>query len=159
MEVKPDATAEIDSPALARLRGAWGAAIREVIRFRGEESVVVEAGSIGPVCRFLKDDPDLRFEMLTDLCGVHFMDRDYAYEVVYHLYSFKHNRRLRLKARLGPEERIASVTSVWSAADWHEREAYDLVGMVFEGHPDLRRILMPEDYDLHPLRRDFPLNG
>jgi NADH-quinone oxidoreductase subunit C len=87
------------------------------------------------------------------------MDRDYAYEVVYHLYSFKHNRRLRLKARLGPEERIASVTSVWSTADWHEREAYDLVGIVFEGHPDLRRILMPEDYDQHPLRRDFPLNG
>jgi NADH-quinone oxidoreductase subunit C len=147
------------SPALSGLRERWGLAIRETSEFRGEETVVVDPGSIVPVCRFLRDEETLRFAMLSDLCAIHYLDRDYAYEVVYLLYSFKLNRRLRLKVRLAEGGAVASVTPVWPAADWLERESYDLVGVRFEGHPDLRRILMPEDYDRHPLRRDFHLSG
>ena len=148
-----------ESPALARLREKFGHGIREVVHFRGEETAILEPVSLLVVCRFLKEDPALAFVLLSDLCGTHFLDRDHQYEVNYMLYSFKLNRRLRLKVRLRPGERIPSVTSVWSTANWHEREAYDLIGVPFEGHPDLRRILMPEDYDQHPLRRDFPLAG
>jgi NADH/F420H2 dehydrogenase subunit C len=147
------------SPALQALRGSWAGAIRESSEFRGEETVVIDPASIVPVCRSLRDDEALQFAMLTDLCAIHYLDRDYTYEVVYLLHSFKLNRRLRLKVRLGQEAVVASVTPVWPAAEWMEREAYDLVGVRFEGHPDLRRILMPEDYDRHPLRRDFHLSG
>jgi NADH-quinone oxidoreductase subunit C len=147
------------SPALRALRERWAGAIRDTSEFRGEETAIVDPGSIIPICRFLRDDAALQFAMLADLCAIHYLDRDYTYEVVYLLYSFKLNRRLRLKVRLAEDGAAASVTQVWPAADWLEREAYDLVGVRFEGHPDLRRILMPEDYDRHPLRRDFHLYG
>ena len=157
MEVRPAESAPEDSPALERLRQRWGGALLETVRFRGEETAIVDGAAILEVCRFLKEDAACQFDMLTDVCGVHFLDRDYAFEVVYHLYSFRFNRRLRLKVRLGAQGRVPSVTSLWPTADWHEREVYDMVGVGFDGHPDLRRILMPEDYDRHPLRRDFDL--
>lgn len=157
MDVKAGAGSGEDSPAVRRLRERWGDAVREVAHFRAEETVIVDPAVVPEVCRFLRDDPGCEFAMLSDLCAVHYLGRDYAYEVVYHLYSFKFNRRLRLKARLREGQAVASVTPVWSTANWHEREAYDLVGVRFDGHPDLRRILMPEDFDQHPLRRDFPL--
>jgi NADH-quinone oxidoreductase subunit C len=97
--------------------------------------------------------------MLADLTAIHFLDRDWEYEVLYHLYSFRSNSRLRVKVRLAETNHVATVTGVWSGADWQEREAFDMVGVVFDGHPDLRRILMPEDFEFHPLRRDFPLEG
>jgi NADH-quinone oxidoreductase subunit C len=159
MEMTPPPAAGAGSRAVARLRERHPTSVLEVGIFRGEETVIVQPRSIVEVCRFLKEEPALAFHMLSDLCGVHFLDRDYTYEVVYQLYSFKNNRRLRLKVRLGKGETVPSVTVVWPGADWLEREAYDLVGIRFEGHPDLRRILMPEDYDEHPLRRDFPLSG
>jgi NADH/F420H2 dehydrogenase subunit C len=147
------------SAPLQALRERWKEAILGSAGFRGEETAIVEGGAIVPVCRFLRDDAGLRFAMLVDLCATHYLDRDYTYEVVYLLHSFTLNRRLRLKVRLAEDEAVASVTPVWPAAEWLEREAYDLVGVRFEGHPDLRRILMPEDYDRHPLRRDFHLSG
>ena len=94
-----------------------------------------------------------------DLCAIHWMDREYSYEVVYLLHSFARTQRIRLKVRLGEEGRVETMTGVHPGANWHEREAYDLVGVVFEGHPDLRRILMPEEYDAFPLRKDFPMKG
>lgn len=127
--------------------------------FRGEETVEIHAADVPKLCRVLHDDPAFRFDFLTDLCGVHFPDRPLPYAVVYHLYCFSGKRRLRLKAWAGEGESVPSVTGIWSGANWHEREAFDLVGIRFEGHPDLRRILMPEDFDGFPLRKDFPVEG
>jgi NADH-quinone oxidoreductase subunit C len=127
--------------------------------FRGEETIEIRAADVVPVCRVLRDDPALGFDFLTDLCGVHYPDRDTPYAVVYHLYSFARKTRLRVKAWLGGDATIATVTGIWPGAEWHEREAFDLVGIRFEGHPDLRRILMPDGFDGHPLRKDFPVEG
>lgn len=155
--MKPGQAEQEESATLRRLREQRGGAIVEVGLFRGEETAIIDPAAVVDVCRFLKEDAGCEFVLLSDLCGVHYMDREYEYEVVYHLYSFKFNRRLRLKARLSAPPLISSVTPVWATANWHEREVFDLVGVSFEGHPDLRRILMPEDYDRHPLRRDFQL--
>jgi len=127
--------------------------------FRGEVTLVVAPSRIVGIGRFLKLDPDFSFDLLTDLTGIHFTDRDHEYEVVYLLYSYRNNCHLRLKIRLAETNHAPTVTGVWKTADWHEREAYDLVGIVFDGHPDLRRILMPDDFEFHPLRKDFPLEG
>ncbi len=144
---------------VARLRAEHAEAIHEVVHDRGEWTVIVDPAQIVAVCRFLRDDARTQMVFPVDVCAIHWMDRPWEYEVVYHLYSFLLNERIRLKCRVGSAGRIASVTSVFPGADWHEREAYDLVGVRFDGHPDLRRILMPEDYDAHPLRRDFPVKG
>ena len=141
-----------------KIRERFGDALREVIYFRGEETLVVDPARIVEICRFLKEDPELDFDMLLDITGIHFLEREYSYEVVYLLLSLKRRQRLRLRARLGEEGEIDTVTGVWGTANWHEREAFDLVGIRFRGHPDLRRIIMPEDYVGHPLRKDFPLD-
>ena len=140
-----------------KVRERFGAALREVVYFRGEDTLVVAPESILEICRFLKEDPEMSFDLLVDVTGIHYLEREYSYEVVYHLLSLARRRRLRLRARLGEAGEIDSVTSVWRGADWHEREAFDLVGIRFKGHPDLRRILMPEDFEGHPLRKDFAL--
>ena len=113
------------------------------------------------MARYLHDDPDLYFDYLVDVCGVDYLGKkEKRFEVVYHLYSVKHRHAIRLKAEVGEEEPVIdSVTSVWVGAGWHEREAFDLYGIRFNGHPDLRRILMPEDWEGHPLRKDYPLKG
>ena len=145
--------------AVTRLRETFGPAILDAVHALGEWTVIVDPLRIVDVCTFLRDDAELAMVYPVDVCATHWMDLDYEYEVVYHLYSFRMNERLRLKCRLGPAGRIASVSSVYPGANWNEREAFDLVGVKFDGHPDLRRILMPEDYDAHPLRRDFPVKG
>ena len=141
------------------LKTKFGEAIGVKIFFRGETTILVELSAIVDACRYLKEDPGHAFTMLIDLCGTHYMDQDYEYEVDYYLHSFKHNARLRLKLRLHETNHAPTITDVWATAGWHEREAFDLVGIIFDGHPDLRRILMPEDFEFHPLRRDFPLEG
>ena len=141
------------------LRERFGDAILESHDFRGDETVAVPADRILDVLEFLTKEPSLALDFLTDLCGVHYPEREYRYEVVYHLYSFDHNRRLRVKARIFKGESCPSSVPVFRSANWMEREAFDMVGIRFEGHPDLRRILLPDDYDGHPLRRDFPLTG
>ena len=140
-----------------KVRERLGEALRDVVYFRGEDTLVVDSARILDLCRFLREDPEMKFDLLVDITGIHYLERDYSYEVVYHLLSLSRRRRLRLRVRLGEEGEIDSVASVWRTADWHEREAFDLVGIRFKGHPDPRRILMPEDYDGHPLRKDFPL--
>jgi NADH-quinone oxidoreductase subunit C len=114
----------------------------------------VEAGKIGAVCLFLRDEERLQFDYLSCLSGVDY-DKDNL-AVVYHLYSFALNHKLVLKVIIPKSDpKVPTVSNIWVAAEWHEREAYDLMGMIFENHPDLRRILLPEDWDGHPLRKDF----
>jgi NADH-quinone oxidoreductase subunit C len=140
-----------------KVRERFGAALRDVVYFRGEDTLLIAPEKIVEVCRFLKEDPEMAFDLLLDITGIHYLEREYSYEVVYHLLSLARRRRLRLRVRLGEEGEIDSVIPVWRGADWHEREAYDLVGIRFKGHPDLRRILMPDDFEGHPLRKDFAL--
>ncbi|HEU4400669.1 MAG TPA: NADH-quinone oxidoreductase subunit C [Candidatus Polarisedimenticolia bacterium] len=144
---------------LDRLRERFPGAILEVGEFRGEITVIVPKERIAEIALYLRDDPEADFDMLSDLTGLHYLDREYDYEVVYHLRSLARNHRLRLKVRLVEREAVPSVTPVWPAANWQEREAFDLVGIRFQGHPDLRRIIMPEDYQAHPLRKDFDVEG
>src|SRR5262249_40793610 len=122
--------------AAARIAERFPGALLSTSFHRGEASALIVPERVVEVCRFLKEEPGLEFTMLVDLCATHWMDREYSYEVVYLLHSFAHNGRIRLKSRLGEEGRIATMTGVHPGADWHEREAFDLVGVVFEGHPD-----------------------
>lgn len=141
-------------------RARFGAALGEPKTFRGETSLTVDRGSIVALCEVLRDDDNLAFDFLADLCGVDRHPSAPRFEVVYHLYSVRHGHRLRLKVPLAEEDPVIdSVTGVWETADWHERECFDLFGIRFRNHPDLRRILLPEDFEGHPLRKDFPLEG
>lgn len=135
---------------------AWIVDVKDAL---GEVTVTVPRESILMVCQTLKTTH--KFDMLADLCGA---DRgpedDPRFEVNYHLFSTKHKNRLRLKVLLTEDEpKVESVVSVWKTANWHERETYDLLGVIFENHPDLRRILLPSDFDGHALRKDYPLRG
>ncbi|MBF0165446.1 MAG: NADH-quinone oxidoreductase subunit C [Magnetococcales bacterium] len=107
----------------------------------------------------LRDDPALNFHQMIDLAGVHYPERDKPLEAVYQLLSVYKNHRLRVKCAIAEGEALPSITPLWSCADWYEREAYDLLGILFSGHPDLRRILNEYDFDGHPLRKDFPVTG
>jgi NADH-quinone oxidoreductase subunit C len=142
-----------------RLKERFPGVALEEKTFRGETTVTVPKGQILGIGRFLASEPELAFRMLTDLFGIDHHPRTPRFGVVYQLYSMKQNLRLRLKVRLGEGEAAPSVVSVWKAADWLEREAYDLFGIPFENHPDLRRILLWEGFEGHPLRKDFPLEG
>ncbi len=133
--------------------------VLSVSSFRGNVSVTLRKDKIVKICQYLHDEPTLCFDYLVDLCGVDYIGKTPRYEVVYHLYSMRHYHKIRLKVPIGEGESVESVTRIWKAADWNEREAYDLVGIRFAEHPDLRRILMPEDFVGHPLRKDFPLKG
>ena len=145
---------------LARLAERFpGAAIRrhtgEAIRDLGIE---VPADRLVEIATFLRDDHDHNFEMLSWIAGVDWLPRDPRFEVVYGLLSISHRQRLNLRVKVGEENpRVPSVTSVWPTADWHERETWDFYGIEFTGHPDLRRILLPEDWVGWPLRKDSPL--
>jgi NADH-quinone oxidoreductase subunit C/D len=142
-----------------KLKKQFPDAIVDSLSFRGEETVVVKHDAILPVCQFLAADSSLSFDFLTDICGVDYPDREKRFEVVYHLYSMKRKTRLRLKTAVGEGESLSTVESVWKAASWFEREAYDMLGLTFEGHHDLRRLLTWEGYEGHPLRKDFPTKG
>ena len=143
--------------AIRTLQTRFADAIREVGAFREQHWAVVDAARWLEVARFLRDDPATSFDVLLDVTAVHWPDRELPMEVVAHLYSHARNDVLRLKARVPDRGPIASLTPLWDSADWNEREAFDMFGVVFTGHPDLRRILMPEDYTDHPLRKEFPL--
>jgi NADH/F420H2 dehydrogenase subunit C len=145
--------------AAAALRAQMPEAVLGIVEYKGETTVLVDPPRIIDACRFLREKPDLGFIMLIDLCATHWVDREYSYEVAYLLHSFLRNERIRLKVRLSEKGRVDTVTTIFPGADWLEREAYDLVGVVFDGHPDPRRILMPDDYDEFPLRKDFPVKG
>jgi len=159
-EAAPDPLkAEVPSVALDRLRTAHAAALGEVSYHARQVSVRIAPASLLSVLRFLRDDEACRFDLLIDLCGVDWVAPLERFEVNYHLYSIPRGHFLRLKARFGEGEAAPSATSIWSTADWFEREIFDLFGLSFAGHPDLRRILLPEDWRGHPLRKEYPLAG
>lgn len=147
------------SRTVQRLRERFPDAVREVTLFRDEVTVVVAREALLDACRFLRDDPEEGYAFLVDICGVDRLGRRPRFDVVYHLLSIPHARRLRLKVQVDEGEPVDSVTPIWTGANWFEREAYDLVGIPFRGHPDLQRILMPEDWEGHPLRRDYPMES
>ncbi len=148
----------------------FGDAVSHVLAAHGELTLEIKREQVGKVCRQLRDDPDFAFSQLSDLCGVdYFTYRQEAAEgrrqgprfaVVYQLLSLKYNHRLRLRSFLDDElPLVTSVVDIWNSANWYEREAFDLFGIVFEGHPDLRRILTDYGFIGHPFRKDFPLSG
>jgi NADH-quinone oxidoreductase subunit C len=145
--------------AIKKLQEKFPNSILEVKTFRGEVNVTVQKRDIFEICKFLYSDSDLQYHVLTDLCGVDFFPEPPRFEVVYLLYSMKSNQRLRLKTKVGEAESVSSVESIWKAANWLEREVYDLFGIPFENHPDLRRILLWDGFEGYPLRKDFPVEG
>jgi len=156
------ATSEIaPSPlaaALQRERPEW---LKKIIEALGETTIIVPREHIAVASSFLKTTPGYEFNFLADLCG---FDRgpeeEPRFEVNYHLFSTTKHHRVRLKVLLGEDDlRVPTVSSVWRTANWHERETYDLFGVIFDGHPDLRRILLPDDWQGYALRKDFPLRG
>ena len=125
----------------------------------GELCVQAPRDAVLAVLTFLRDDPQCRFSVLCDICGVDYPDRSMRFDVVYNLLSMAHNHRIRVKVETDEEEPVPSCVGVFSAAGWWEREAWDLYGIYFSDHPDLRRILTDYGFDGHPLRKDFPLTG
>jgi len=146
--------------AVEKLKERFPDSILDVSFFRGETTIVVKKEDIIEISSFLCNDADLSYNFLSDLCCVDYMGREPRFEVVYHLFSIKRKKRLRIKAPISSNHQvISSVYSVWKTADWLERECYDMYGIGFEDHPDLRRILLPDDWEGHPLRKDYPLKG
>ena len=145
---------------LEKLNAQFSGAIESVNEYRDELTVVVKKSKIRDICFLLRDDAELRFDSLRDVCGTDYYRPDDRYEVVYNLYSIPNKFRLRLKIRVDESDlHVDSVVPVWSTADWEERETYDMFGIEFDGHPDLRRIYMPDEFEYYPLRKDFPLMG
>ena len=143
---------------IAALREKCSRAIEEVLSFRGETTLVVAASALLEICQLLRHDPSLDYSFLVDLAAVDYHPQQPRFGVSYLLHARKNNARLRLRVLLpGHKPRLASVSAVWPAAEWPEREAFDLMGIEFTGHPDLRRILMPADWEGHPLRKDYAL--
>ena len=126
---------------------------------RGELTLRVQAGAIARVLAYLRDGPNCQFKILLDVCGVDYPEREERFEVVYHLLSPRQNQRIRVKLRTGETMPVPSVTAVFASAMWYEREAWDMYGIYFSDHPDLRRLLTDYGFEGHPLRKDFPQTG
>jgi len=166
-------TPSIPPLSVQKLESALGDALWDVVEYRGEWTVTVRKEAIHTALALLKNDPELRYDHLSDLTAVDYLKLSETrarlggarYAVVYHLYSHRNAkdgalRRLRVKAPVFEEDlRIQSVCDLWRVANWLEREVWDMFGIAFVGHPDLRRILMPEDFGSHPLRKDYPVQG
>ncbi|HSE38352.1 MAG TPA: NADH-quinone oxidoreductase subunit C [Blastocatellia bacterium] len=145
-------------PLIDRIRERFGEAITEAVATLGQQILRVKKDSYVGLCNFLHDDQESLFDMCTDLTAIHWPDRSgQEFEVVILLYSVPKNRRLRVKVSLADGEACPSVTPIWAGADWMEREVFDMFGIRFDGHPDLRRILLPEDWPGHPLRKEYPI--
>jgi NADH-quinone oxidoreductase subunit C len=150
----------LKNSAVEQLREWDSQSVAEVIEFRGETTIVVPRERLVRASEYLKAEPSLLFSFLSDISPVDRFPLEPRFEVNYHLLSIDRKERLRLKVRLpGRDPVIPSVTAVWPTANWHEREAFDLFGIQFQGHPDLRRILMPDEWEGYPLRRDYPTEG
>lgn len=146
----------LDPVELARL--TLKEAVLDVTEFRGETTITVDPAHIVDVCRFFRDTEGLEYIFLSDITAIDYFPQEPRFALSYHLYSMLYTRRLRIKVFLpGDDPRLPSVTSVWPSADWEEREAFDMMGIIFDGHPSLRRVLMPDDWEGHPQRKDYPL--
>lgn len=142
-----------------RIASALGSAVTGVKVAVGELTLSAEAARINDVLAYLRDDPECLFINFIDICGVDYPAREKRFDVVYHLLSPRHNRRIRVKVQTDESTPVPSAIPVFPAANWFEREAYDLVGILFSGHPDMRRILTDYGFEGHPLRKDFPMTG
>jgi NADH-quinone oxidoreductase subunit C len=145
---------------IAKIRAWRPETIAELISFRGEITVVVRRDHLLPLAEFMRDTPDLAFTYLSDVTGVDRFPIEPRFELNYHLLSLSRRETIRLRVRLpGDDAVIETVISVWPTANWHEREIFDLFGIRFEGHPNLRRMLLPDDWEGYPLRKDYPVEG
>lgn len=152
----PKPTDASEHPLVKKLKAQFGAGVGDASEFIGQLSVYVNADQIVAVCDYLKSDRETSFNYLSDLTCVHYPDRREApFEMVYNLFSIDENERVRLKVRV--RNSVDSVTGIWPSANWCEREVFDLFGVTFANHPDLRRLLLPPDWEGHPLRKDYPL--
>jgi NADH-quinone oxidoreductase subunit C len=147
-----------DHKLVKKLKARFDGAVIEAVEFIGQVSIRIEPDRIVAVCTFLRDDGDTKFNYLSDLTCVHYpLGPERPLEIVYNLYSISRNERVRLKVAIAEGASVDSVTDVWPSANWMEREVYDLFGVNFSNHPDMRRILLPPDWEGHPLRKDYPL--
>lgn len=143
-----------------KLKNQFSDAIIEITNFRDDLTFVVTKEKIVEFCKYLNNDNELQFVMCKDITAIDWATRKKRFTVVYHIYSFKNNFNLRIKVNLDEEPwQIDTVTSIWQSANWYERETYDMYGIIFVNHPDLRRMYMPEGFQYHPLRKDFPVIG
>ncbi|MBS3946038.1 MAG: NADH-quinone oxidoreductase subunit C [Melioribacter sp.] len=151
---------EMKETIVEKLKKNFGDTVQDVTDFRNELSITIASNKIVDVAKFLKEDPELEFVMCKDVTAIDWATRKNRFTVVYHVYSFKNNYFLRLKSNIVEETPVIdSVTSIWPSANWYERETFDMYGIVFNNHPDLRRMYMPEGFQYHPLRKDFPVLG
>ena len=155
----PVITTEISGdPLIDRVKARFGAAITEAVATLGQQVIRVEKTAYVDLCRFLRDAEGARFDMCNDLTAVHWPERKgEEFDIVVNLYSVANNRRIRVKVAIADGEACPSVTPLWSGADWLEREVFDMFGIRFDGHPDLRRILLPPDWPGHPLRKEYAI--
>lgn len=150
----------MDGEALrSKVRERFPGAVESESSFRGDSTVVVSASEVHEVLRFVRDEPSLSLDLLSTICGADYPEREKRFEVVYHLMSAKHKHRLRVKCAVSEDDSVvSSVTDLFESANWFERETYDMFGIKFKGHPNLRRILTHEGFEGHPLRKDYPVN-
>jgi NADH-quinone oxidoreductase subunit C len=145
---------------IAPIKDAFGAGRIGAMTSHGETTITAHRDILIPLLRFLKEREEYAFDFLTDLCGVDHLPESPRFRIVYHLYSLRRKHRLRVKVAVEESDPVVdSCTSIWAGADWHERECFDLFGIIFRGHPNLQRILLPPEFEGHPLRKDFPLEG
>jgi NADH-quinone oxidoreductase subunit C len=147
-----------DQKIVEKLKAKFSSEVLDVVVYRDETTVIVKKEQIVAICTFMRDE--LGYNFLCDLCGVDYMGKSPRFMVVYNLYNITTKQRIRIKAPVAEEDAsIDTVSTVWGTANWHEPECSDLMGIKFNNHPDLRRILMPADWEGHPLRKDYPLQG
>jgi NADH-quinone oxidoreductase subunit C len=148
-----------NAKVLEQLQGEFAEAIIEDVDFRGDLKIVVSLEKLHDIMLYLHDNKTLHYDLLSDVVGIDKMPREPRFEVVYILHSMDDFRRLLVKVMVAEDVAVPTVTDIWKSANWPEREVFDLMGISFSGHPDLRRLLMWDDFDGHPLRKDFPLRG
>ena len=150
-----------ESENIEKLKKKFKKSVIDSHSFRGDDTIIVKKHNVLDICRFLKEDNDFAFNFMMDLTVVDYLNQKECYErfeVVYHFYSSIHNHRLRLRAPVSETDcTIDSIVPVWKGANWFEREAYDMYGIKFNNHPDLRRILLYEEFEGYPLRKDYPI--
>lgn len=162
LPLPPDPAPPADAvppPFLAGLQAAAPGAVEQVSFWLGDWTLILPSGRLLDVARILRESPDSAFDFCSDVTASDWPHRPRRFDLVYVLYSTRHRHRVRLKVRAGEGEAVPSVTPVWPAANWLEREVFDMFGVTFSGHPNLRRILMPDDWQGHPQRKDYPLEG
>lgn len=160
MTTEKNQTEEEMNKIIEKLKEVFPGVVNDVSSFRDQWAVVINKKSIVEVCGFLKKTPEFDFNYLIDITAVDFPERDARFEMVYILYSISHARIIFIKAHVDMDDLVVpSLTCLWESANWAEREVYDMFGIKFSGHPDLRRILMDYDFEGFPLRKEFPLDG